>query len=320
MKSAQVDAEQTASPGGNSLSAYVALVKGSIEFSKNIRDARNEIEILTNNLESEISVIREELSVIDDVIFGLIPVSALKKRPRPPYMLLTPEERLLADQLLDDSNSGSSAVIASRNNIEVTGDKLQCLNNREWLNDEVINFYFDMLNELGKENRYYKTYLWNSFFWLKLCGDGKGYNYKAVQRWTSRKKIDIFEYDRIIVPMNIGKNHWALGLVDLKDKAVKYYDSLAANTIHKSFSEFILQYLEDEFKDKKRNDECPDFKSFEVLLVEPPQQRNGFDCGVFTCMNAECLVSGRDWIDFDQSMIPDMRRKIAVQIHNHRIK
>ena len=214
-----------------------------------------------------------------------------------------------------------SEIIASRNNIDISKDKIQCLGDREWLNDEVINYYFDLLNELPTPKRGRpKTYLWNSFFWLKLSDDGKGYNYKSVQRWTSRKKIDLFSLDRFIVPMNIGRNHWALGLVDLNTKRVRYYDSLAAGTVHTAFAQFMLKYLEDEFKDKRKGEECPQFSSeFTVDPVEPPQQRNGFDCGVFTCMNAECLAAGRDWIDFDQSFISDMRRKILFQILNNKI-
>jgi sentrin-specific protease 1 len=293
---------------------YVKLVRNSIEFLRNIRMGRSKIESESKLIDEELTSIREQVSVLD-VLKGPIPKGVLKKKPRPQYMILSPEERMIADELLSGGD-GSSELVASRNNIEVTRDKLTCLRDREWLNDEIINFYFDMLNELGDR----KTYLWNSFFWLKLSGDGQGYNYKAVQRWTTRKKVDLFSYERIIVPMNIGRNHWALGVVDLGEKTVCYYDSLAANTIHSSFSEYMIRYLEDEFRDKRRDAECPDFKEFTFPLVEPPQQRNGYDCGVFTCMNAECIVSGRDWIDFDQSMIPDMRRKMIIQIKQGRIR
>jgi len=284
-----------------SVSKYFALVRASLEFSKNVKAESDQIK-------SRSDTIRKDISVLD-ALLGPIPVSVLKKKPRPNYMTLTPDEQVLAEVLF--LSAPSSDVIASRNNIIVTKDKLLCLKDREWLNDEVINFYFDMLNDLAPN----KVFLWNSFFWLKLSSDGNGYNYKAVQRWTSRKKIDIFLFDRIIVPMNVGKNHWALGLVDLKQRTISYFDSLAPRTVHASFAEYMIRYLEDEFRDKHKGEACPDFLgTFTTTVVDPPQQKNGFDCGVFTCMNAECLTSGRYWIDFDQSMIPEMRRKIAVQI------
>ena len=299
---------------------YLRLVRSSLEFSKNVRERTVADDSKLADLRSQEQKIRKEISVFD-AILGPIPPSALKRKPRPAHMLLSPAERIMAEVMLA-GGTGSSQVIATRNNIEITKDKLLCLRDREWLNDEIINLYCDMLNDLGSGvgGKSKRTFVWNSFFWLKLSSDGKGYNYKAVQRWTSRRKIDLFSFDRILVPMNIGKNHWALGMVDLVDRTVQYYDSLAASTVHASFAEYIRQYLEDEFRDKRKDEECPDFASFETVLVEPPQQRNGYDCGVFTCMAAECLVAGRDWMDYDQSLIPDMRRKMAIQVQAGKIK
>ena len=299
-----------------SFSEYLQLVKSSIEYQKNIYKEKSVARRILDELQDAEKKIRSRLS-LSDIVFGAIPESALKPKPRPPrplYMQLTCEEKLEAENLLAECVEGDSELIIEKNNIEITRDKANCLRNREWLNDEVINFYMQIVHE-----KYSKTYLWNSFFWLKLSSDGQGYNYKSVQRWTSRKKIDLFSFDRFIVPMNIGKNHWALGLVDLKEKAIKYYDSLAEGTIHKSFVSHMKKYLADEWKDKKKGEECPDFENFETPLVYPPQQSNSYDCGVFTCMNAECLSARRDWIDFDQSMIPDMRLKMLLQIRNGRI-
>ena len=52
------------------------------------------------------------------------------------------------------------------------------------------------------------------------------YSYKDVRRWTVKAKIDIFELDYVIFPMNIGETHWAMGAIDLKDKGFRYFDSM----------------------------------------------------------------------------------------------
>jgi sentrin-specific protease 1 len=44
----------------------------------------------------------------------------------------------------------------------------------------------------------------NSFFYTKLVN--AGYQYAGVRRWT--KKVDVFEHDVIIVPINISNAHW----------------------------------------------------------------------------------------------------------------
>jgi Ulp1 family protease len=297
----------------NWLSKYIDLVKSTFEFSRFVKRGVEK----TRSAKVDVDRVKKEEAVFD-AILGEIPPEALKPPGRPKYMILTSEDRTRAEFFFSERSNGNE-VIASRNNIQVTRDTLKCLNDREWLNDEVINFYFDMLNDLPVPKRGRpKTFLWNSFFWLKLSDDGKGYHYRAVQRWTSRKKIDLFSFDRFIVPMNIGRNHWALGLVDLKNKRIRYYDSLAAGTVHTGFAEYMIRYLEDEFRDKKKGEECPDLK-FVCDPVEPPQQKNGYDCGVFTCMHAECLAAGRDWIDFSQNDIPEMRRKILNQIIENKV-
>jgi sentrin-specific protease 1 len=288
------------------LEKYVTLVKSSFEFSKWVKDlgrAKKEVQVY-------------------DAILGEIPPEALKPPPRPRYMYLSPQERESAEKFFSDKHSDPNEILVKRNNVELTRDKLMCLCDKTWLNDEVINWYMDMLNDRVPRKNGPKTFCWNSFFWLKLSDDGKGYNYNSVRRWSTKRKIKIFDFDRILVPMNIGRNHWAIGLVDIRNKKVRYYDSLAAGTVHTAFAEFILKYLEDEFKDKNKDaqEQCPEFsKDFIAEPVYPPQQLNGYDCGVFTCMNAECLSNGRDSIDFTQKDIPEMRRKMLCQVLENNI-
>lgn len=45
-----------------------------------------------------------------------------------------------------------------------------------------------------------KHWFANTYFYTKLREDGK-YTYKNVKRWT--KKIDIFECDKMIIPINV---------------------------------------------------------------------------------------------------------------------
>ena len=46
-------------------------------------------------------------------------------------------------------------------------------------------------------------YIFNTFFYERLTTTAKGrrgINYEAVEKWTS--KIDIFQYDFVVVPIN----------------------------------------------------------------------------------------------------------------------
>jgi len=37
-----------------------------------------------------------------------------------------------------------------------------------------------------------------------------------VRRWTKRDKVDLFERDLVIVPINCNQSHWTLALINVK--------------------------------------------------------------------------------------------------------
>ncbi|KAF4656788.1 hypothetical protein FOZ61_006669 [Perkinsus olseni] len=216
---------------------------------------------------------------------------------RPSWMLLTEEERMDARALL--CRTGSELLAPKQYNIDITAHSLSCLQQGRWLNDEVVNYYFMMLQDRSdrSQGKLPRTFLWNSFFWQKLSSNASGaYSYKSVARWSKRRHADIFSFERMIVPIHVGKTHWALGVVDLKECTLSYYDSLGAS--HPKFYDYISRYIEDEHKDK--NSHTPLRKPSEWqrrdAVITPtcivPRQNNSNDCGVFMCMFAEAVSGG----------------------------
>lgn len=95
--------------------------------------------------------------------------------------------------------------------------KLCCiylLSGLNWLNDEVINFYMNMIIERGKNPKWPKTYAFNTFFYVKLLNTGP----QSLRRWT--KKVDIFSHDIICVPIHLGM-HWCMAIIDFRDKSIR---------------------------------------------------------------------------------------------------
>merc|ERR1711967_210834 len=179
-------------------------------------------------------------------------------------------------------------ILVSRFNVEVTRKQLKCLNPGTWLNDEVINFYCKLLEERGKKVKDSpKCWFPNSFFWPKLSGAGNSnYSYKDVKRWTIKAKVDIFELDYIIFPMNIGESHWALGAIDFKKKGFRYFDSMSLSP-YKNFVAYLRQYLQDEHKAKKGGKPFEEADEWGLIDMENgkyaqyfdkpiPQQSNGY--------------------------------------------
>eukprot|EP00923_Selenidium_pygospionis_P012515 GHVN01021252.1.p1 GENE.GHVN01021252.1~~GHVN01021252.1.p1 ORF type:complete len:878 (-),score=257.67 GHVN01021252.1:48-2291(-) len=232
--------------------------------------------------------------------------------------ILSPVDRDYALSLL--SRQGSE-LVTEKFNIEITHETLACLRPGTWLNDEVINFYMELLNERNKRQRADgertpRCYFWSTFFYTKLSGEnslgGQNYSYESVKRWSVRKKVNIFsDVEIMVIPVHVRKIHWTLGAVDLRSHKIHFFDSLAGN-YSEIFHHFLIRYLQDEHLDKKGG-------KLEVEWVlendaeYTPQQNNGCDCGVFTCRFAECIGDGRAF-DFGQDDIGEARVLMAAQI------
>lgn len=263
-------------------------VAGAIERAKTLKARREHIE--------------KQLYLIDHPPI-IIPEG------RPSYMQLSNRED--AEELVYYIEPDKE--VTEKFGLSITGTTLQCLRHGQWLNDEVINFYLQLVQQraVDQPNLFRSCFAWNTFFWQKLSEDGRGYSFKSVQRWSIRKKVDVFSFDLMIVPINVGRTHWALGFVDLKKERICYWDSLGGD--HPQFKKFILQYVQDEWADKKEGSFPYNFTDEGGYDQEIPMQSNSYDCGVFTCLFAECLSRDRG-VDFDQDDIADARLVIASQI------
>lgn len=83
---------------------------------------------------------------------------------------------------------------------------------------EVVNAYLRLVQERSGGT----CWCLNSFFWPQLRQGG----HAAVRRWASRAGVDVKTLEVLLVPMNVGGNHWAIGGADLGAGALFYLDSL----------------------------------------------------------------------------------------------
>eukprot|EP00929_Paragymnodinium_shiwhaense_P035884 TRINITY_DN19311_c3_g1_i1.p3 TRINITY_DN19311_c3_g1~~TRINITY_DN19311_c3_g1_i1.p3 ORF type:complete len:124 (-),score=21.28 TRINITY_DN19311_c3_g1_i1:73-444(-) len=113
--------------------------------------------------------------------------------------------------------------------------------------------------------------------------------------------------------MNIGETHWAMGAIDMKEKGFRYFDSMFCNP-HANFVPFLRKYLNDEHQAKKKAP-LDGVDSWELLQWPDviPQQKNGYDCGVFTCCFGDYFSAGRP-LEFSQDDMPIMRQRLAARI------
>ena len=202
-------------------------------------------------------------------------------------------------------NANRSEVIVSKFNMSITRQDLLTLDGLNWLNDEVINFYMEMLRSRSEQNEHLpKVYAMNTFFLVKLLRE----SHQGVKRWT--RKVDIFSYDIIPIPVHVGGVHWCMSVIHLREKTIKYYDSMGhPNDI---VLKALERYLHDESMDKRKKPF--DTSDFSIECVRDcPKQQNGSDCGVFSCQFAEFITRDSN-VSFTQQHMQYFRRKMVYEI------
>lgn len=158
-------------------------------------------------------------------------------------------------------------MLAQKFNLNITRADLQTLSGLNWLNDEVINYYMELIKERSAEEEHLpNTHVMNTFFIPKLMTSG----HAGVRRWTRR--VDIFSYDLIMVPVHVGNVHWCMAIINLRDKWIRYFDSMGSP--NPQVLDALLNYLKEESMDKRN---MP-FDTSDWLIEsvrDCPRQNNG---------------------------------------------
>ncbi|GFP99899.1 ubiquitin-like-specific protease esd4 [Phtheirospermum japonicum] len=195
------------------------------------------------------------------------------------FVNLTQEEEAIVARALSNFNRRKVLVSHDNSNIDISGENLQCLRPGAWLNDEVINLYLELLKEREKREpqKFLKCHFFNTFFYKKIISNG--YNFQAVRRWTTQRKLGycLLDCEKIFVPIHKGV-HWCLAIINKKDKKFQYLDSLGG--VDSQVMSVLARYYVDEVKDKTGKD--INVESWdEEFVTDLPYQENGFDCGMF---------------------------------------
>ncbi|XP_030379709.1 uncharacterized protein LOC115627955 [Scaptodrosophila lebanonensis] len=197
-------------------------------------------------------------------------------------------------------------VLVSKFSLNITRNDIHTLVGNRWLNDEVINFYMNMLTDRSerKSGKLPSVYAMNTFFVARLLQSG----HSAVKRWT--RKVDLFSKDIIPVPVHVGGVHWCMAIIHMRNKTIRYYDSMGQP--NPTVLQALELYLHEESLDKRKKPfDMSDFKIESVADV--PHQTNGSDCGVFSCMFAEYITRDKP-LTFTQENMEYFRKKMILEI------
>ncbi|POS87504.1 hypothetical protein EPUL_000678 [Erysiphe pulchra] len=193
------------------------------------------------------------------------------------------------------------------------------LDQRAWLNDEIINSYIEWIVDAANRNALEEISRFdlkpssipsfiahNSFFYETLKKRGP----KSLERLMKRKGapgISLLEVDSIFIPICNGL-HWTLGVVRPVAKTIEYFDSMGGNP--SQFVFFIQMWLKNQLGESYSSEE------WTIPKTACANQTNGYDCGVFVCTNAFCVAVGLDTLCYDESDMTRQRKNIAAILLN----
>eukprot|EP00007_Cunea_sp_BSH-02190019_P009250 CAMPEP_0174248146 /NCGR_PEP_ID=MMETSP0417-20130205/42930_1 /TAXON_ID=242541 /ORGANISM="Mayorella sp, Strain BSH-02190019" /LENGTH=290 /DNA_ID=CAMNT_0015328007 /DNA_START=258 /DNA_END=1127 /DNA_ORIENTATION=+ len=238
------------------------------------------------------------------------------------------------------SGGSDDELICSRFKKKIHRYDIHTLRPRSWLNDMVINFYFDLLDERCKTTSALRQQreqqqqqssssssasppapapapappaqeylILNSFFYETLNLKG----FARVKRWT--RSVDIFSLHKVIFPVHLG-NHWCLACINVAARRFEYYDSFLSPNHH--CMRLMRQYLLDEWRDKAARYPRPtaeldlaewtDYSPSDPALLPP--QSNGYDCGLFMCTYANCVAADMPFLFSQENMVLLRQRMI----------
>ena len=222
---------------------------------------------------------------------------------------------------------GDNDVVFTYKLRTVTGGSIRRLQGRrEWLNDEILNYYFTLLKKRNDSMKEYSgddhnCTFFSTWFYEKLMGitdmGVSEYNYEAVKKYTSRY-VDgksLFKFKKVFIPINVGSHHWICGVVDIDKKQVRIYDSFKED--RRECAEHLKMFMEDEEQRcGGKGTNTPDDIVWTICtshIQTHPTQNNGWDCGVYVCLFADYL-SLQLPLSFDDDNISLVRQRMIISL------
>jgi len=207
---------------------------------------------------------------------------------------------------------------------EVLLNDVQRLNSEKWINDNIVDAFGFLLNEVANN-----ILILNSALYTELMGgNGRTYDFQKTNTWTKRKAANhmkmIFEFNVVIAPCCMNKDHWVTMVINFIEKSLNVYDSKRNEMADLALIANIKHFLLDEWKNKcQANRDLYDLNldQWTVNLNKDfQQQKGGNNCGVFM-MQCMLLVCAKKTVHkaFCNEDIDDIRQQIALQLCSRQI-
>ncbi|XP_056648548.1 sentrin-specific protease 8-like [Diorhabda sublineata] len=175
----------------------------------------------------------------------------------------------------------SNKVVLSYNESLLRSSDIELLKGPNWLNDTVISFYFEYLeNDLFKGLNYLLFVTPEVTQCIKVSPQNELNIFLGPLVNSIMREFIFFALNDNQLVDSSGGSHWSLLVFSRPEKMVYHYDSSQGSNDDQAveLGEKILKYFSFPVQGKVQNMPCL-------------QQTNGYDCGVHVLCNAEQLAS-----------------------------
>jgi len=225
-----------------------------------------------------------------------------------PIQLQHLNEFIIQTEMMD-----STDTCLSYKNESISAKGFLSLSDQTWVTDDVVNFYCKLLTDrdtkLVKSQLHKKPSIFlSSFFYSLLEKNLDAKNYLA--RKEKNLKINMFEADKVYIPININNIHWLMVVIMMKAEVIEAYDSkekLYKNEKHEALQQ-ILNFVGSKYEDTY-NSTLPSSWRLNHGKRTIPRQNNDNDCGAFMLSFLDMNSVGDD-LNFTQGNISKFRKRI----------
>ncbi|KAH6770776.1 hypothetical protein C2S52_015579 [Perilla frutescens var. hirtella] len=197
--------------------------------------------------------------------------------------------------------------------IEICYSDMECLAPETYLSSPIMNFYIRYLQKTTSPSaeRKHDYHIFNTYFYEKLKQDvltkteqtDREASFFKFRRWW--KGMNIFEKAYIFLPIHESL-HWSLVIICIPNKEdesrpiILHLDSLGLHSSRSIFSN-VKSFLIEEWKFLRKEEVLPKppiamniwnrlSRKIDEKVIEVPQQRNEYDCGLFVLFFMERFI------------------------------
>ena len=134
-------------------------------------------------------------------------------------------------------------------------------------------------------------------------------------------KADLMTKDYVLVPCNpMESRHWFLLAALPKQKQIVIMDSLQGSSV-KPTQEVAVQKIWKLLKeiDISLDDETTEWNFVSNANGQLPQQENEYDCGVYVCIYAQCLL-GLSGAAVSSDSIHSFHKQMLLELHRMKVE